>query len=151
MVTYKTTVNIKEKSPEEVFNWWMNLNHDRYTNWHKEHLFRNWQIKDNKKNKLGAKVKFGEKINGYIIKFNGKISALKPNELIQFKHAFFPVTVYFIIKPADNGCSFYYELNIGFNGLFGKFFDLIIYRFFPKDKFGKSLIQHVHEENTSIP
>ena len=98
MVIYKTIVNIKEKSPEEIFNWWMNLNHNRYTNWQKEHLFRNWKIKDNTKNKLGAKIKLGEKINGYIIKFNGKISDLKP-----------------------------------------------------KDKFGKSLIRHVHEENTSIP
>ena len=108
-------------------------------------------IKGNTKNKLGAKIKFGEKINGYIIKFNGKISDLKPNELIQFKQSFFPVTVNFILKPADCGCSFYYELNIGYKGLFSNFFDLIIYRLFPKEKFGKPLIQHVHEENTSIP
>lgn len=150
MIVYRTDVAIESKPPKEIYDWWLDLTHERYTRWHKEHLYWYWD-KDGARGELGAKFKFGERIDSHEIRFRGKIAELRESELIRLEHSYLPVNTTFVLTPTNGGCILHYETAIGFEGLLGRLFDPFIRLFYSEDGFGRSLLRHVHEELIAIP
>jgi len=127
MIISQTYARVNNKSPEQVFNWWLNLDSEKYCQWFPDHI--NWIWKGKKpenENNLGRKVFIHEMVDGFEFKFDGKLVEVEPNSFLLFKHSFLPLSFSFQFEPSENGTDVIFTLNAGFKGMLGWIFDPII-------------------------
>ena len=150
MIKIETKFDIENITPHEVFQWWLNLDNRKYTRWCPEHKQWKWKTKENDKITVGDTLILKEKIDKYNLGFIGKLTQLRLNEYLQFKHSFLPIEISFLFSPTEKGANVHYQLKIGFSGFLWRLIDLLLKWLYLNKNFELTLINHVQKEHRLI-
>lgn len=144
MITIQTQAEVNNKSPKQVFDWWLNLDSEKYCSWFHDHKAWVWKRErpENGTN-LGRKVFIHELVEDFEFRFHGKLADMDENRYLLFKHSYLPLSFSFHFEPSDTGTRVVFTLNAGFRGFIGWLTDPII-RFTNRKNLEKS---HVAEEH----
>jgi len=145
MLTFSTEIFIKGKSPQQIYDWMLELDDEKYKRWHREHL--EWKTLKRTEDVVGSTIFFDEWIGKLRFKFKGEITEAEPNRLLVFKLKHFP-PAYFLLRfePADGGTKVVHEVGFGFKGVLGAVFDALL-KLTPLFKyFAREMERHAQEE-----
>lgn len=142
MIILKTEIDIK-KSPEYIYNWVVNLDNDKYCNWHPAHKLYCHE-NDN--------VKLEEKIDNQTIKLKGRLVTQIRNKELKYKGhtSFMPMYLSLNFQESSVGTRLINEIGIGFNGPLGVISDFLICKVYKWDSMKEKYTKHLREEWTYL-
>ena len=83
MIIITTKIEIKGKTPEQIYNWILNLDDEKYKKWH--HTYKAWKTIKRTPNEMGSIVYLDEQFNQFRLKHTGKLVEVKPNRFLFYK------------------------------------------------------------------
>ena len=142
MIILKTEIEI-EKPPEYVYDRVIQLDNDKYCNWHPAHKLCHRE---------NDKVKLEEKTDNQTIKMKGKLVTQILNKELRYKgrSSFMPMNLSLNFEKATAGTRLINEIGIGFNGPLGAISDFLIHKFYKWDSLREKYTKHLYEEWTGL-
>jgi len=149
MITLSTTIEIKGKSPQQIYDWMLDLDDGKYKRWHREHL--EWKTLKRTPDVVGTEVFFDEWIGRLRFRFRGKIAEAIPDRLLKYELKY-PIPAYFSIElePQQSGTRVIHTVGFGYRGLAGRLLD-VAFRITPVFwYFKREMDRHAREEFTNL-
>ncbi|RLB05604.1 MAG: hypothetical protein DRG50_06995 [Deltaproteobacteria bacterium] len=146
MISIVTKIRVKGKTPTQISDWLVNLDHDRYLSWHPAHKdFRHIRKTENF---VGSVIFFDEIINDVRMKGTWEVLEFQNGESVLLKaRAIFPAYMRLSAKKIGEDTEITNELLIGFSfGFLGKIFDWFIKKFVFTERKVRALERHTKEE-----
>lgn len=147
MMTFTTTVEVAGKTPEQIYDWILNLDNEKYKQWHPGH--KEWKTIKRTSNEIGSIVYLDERFDHIRLKFTGEVIEAKLNSFLLYKlKSPIPIPGYLSLsfKPTKTGTKVIHEVGVGYEGLFGKIVDWFLRKFYLTRSFEKALEKHANEE-----
>lgn len=146
MVIITTKIDIKGKTPEEIYNWILNLDDDKYKKWHpRDH--KEFKIIKRASDEIGSIVYFHEQFNSFVLKIKGELIKIKPSSLLVYKwKSFIPGYLFLSFETTKEGTLVTHTLKIGYVGMIGKITDWLMKKFYFAKHFEQALNRHAEEE-----
>lgn len=135
-------VTVNGKSPQELYEFMLNLDREKYLDWHKDH--KDFKIVKHDPQIIGSIFYFEEFIGKKKINYNWKIISLKQNEkmILKAEH-FYDVTLELTFTKSNENTIVTHALRFG---LGNHFLDFFVRKMFLTDTFRKNMQQHAEEE-----
>lgn len=142
MLILKTEIDIN-RSPEYVYNWVIDLDNNKYCNWHPDHKLY-YRHND--------KVQLEEKVDSQTIKLKGRLVSDIPNKELRYRghSSIMPIYLSLNFEESTNGTRLINEIGIGFNGPLGVISDFLIRKFYKWDSMREKYTKHLYEEWTNL-
>lgn len=147
MITMVTTIDIRGKTPEAVYDWIVTLTNERYRQWHPAH--REWRTVKGRPDEVGSIVFFDEQFEGFRVRHYGEVVAAVPNRLLRFRLKRFvalPVRLALRFEPTEAGTVVTHALTAGYDSAFGRMLDWSLRKTFLTPAFEAALDRHAREE-----
>lgn len=147
MLEIITKIIIKGKSPQQIFDWMLNLNQERYLEWHPTAHKSYRRIKETE-NFVGSIIYFEETLGDFRVNYKWEVVDLKTDNLILMKaKIFYPVYLSLSFLATNKDTEVIHQLRIGFSfkGL-EKIFDWFVRKFIFTEKKIGALERHAMEE-----
>lgn len=145
MITFTTIVEVTGKSPDQVYDWVLNLNNDKYRRWHPAH--KEWKTIKRTHNEMGSIVYLDEQFNHFRLKLTGKLVEVKPNRFLLYKwKSLISGYLSLTFESTNTGTKVTHEVGIGYKGLLGKIIDWLLRKFYLTKAFEEALEKHAKEE-----
>lgn len=145
MITFTTTVEVTGKSPDQIYDWVLNLDNDKYKRWHPAH--KEWKGIKRTSNEIGSIAYLDEQFNHFRLKLTGELVEVKPNRFLLYKWKS-PISGYLSLafEPTNTGTKVIHEVGVGYGGLFGRIIDWVLRKFYLTKAFEEALEKHADEE-----
>ena len=151
MIQIITKIIVKEKSPQQVFDWLHKLDQEKYLQWHPT-AHKNFKLIKEAENLIGSVIYFDEIFEGIRVKGKWEFVEVKRNLPISFEakmkaKIFYPVYLHLSGQKINSDTEITHTLMIGFSfkGL-EKVFDWFIRKFIFTERKIKALERHAAEE-----
>ena len=145
MVIITTKIEIKGKTPEQIYNWILNLDDEKYKKWHPAHKAQK-TIKRTL-NEMGSIVYLDEQFNQFRLKLTGKLVEVKPNRFLFHKwKSLISGYLSLAFESTNTGTRVTHEVGVGYKGLLGKIIDWLLKKFYLTKAFEEALEKHAEEE-----
>ncbi len=151
MINIVTRIFVKKKTSEQIYNWLLNLDHEKYIKWHPT-AHKDYRRIYINKNITGSVFYFDEFIGKLHINYEWEIIKTKQNKLIATKaKSIYPIYLIISFEDMFGGVEVTHDLRIGFK-LFGveKPLDIIANNFVLTSRQRQSINQHAKEEFTNL-
>lgn len=145
MLVFTSEIEVNGKTPEQIYNWFINLNStDEYKKWHPEHV--EWKTKKRTSNGIGSVIYFDEWIGKFRMKLTGELVETEPNRLFVFKLKGLPAYLSLALEPTKNGTKVIHVVRFGYKGALGAVLDFLLKLLPIYKSFKRELDRHAHEE-----
>jgi len=146
MINCKTVVNVKERSAEQVFDWIVKLNQERYLLWHPDHI--RYEVRKRNESYLGSVVYYEQEVGRSGENFHWQVVEVVENERILYKAQFiYPIHLLLEMKDTEHGVEITHDLQLGYvGGIISRLLDGIVKRFMFTEQDQKINDEHVKEE-----
>lgn len=147
MITFTTTIEVSGKAPDQIYDWILNLDNDKYKRWHTAH--KEWKTIKRTSNEIGSIVYLDEQFNHFRLKLTGELVELTPNRFLFYKgkgNLFIPGYLSLTFEPTNAGTKVIHKIGAGYKGLFGKVIDWLLRKFYLTKAFEEALEKHAKEE-----
>lgn len=145
MITFTTTVEVNGKSPDQIYDWILNLDNDKYKRWHPAH--KEWKTIKRTPNEIGSIVYLDEQFNHFRLKLTGELVEVKPNRFLLYKYkSLIPGYLSLAFESTNRGTRVIHKTGIGCKGLLGKIIDWTLRKLYFTRAFEEALEKHAKEE-----
>jgi len=147
MITITYNNEIKRKTPEELYNLFLNLTPMQHRQMHPGH-HKEWKLIKQTPSGVGSVFYGHEEFEKYTLKGTTVVVEARPYELIMYKskQKLIPVYMYFSFELTNVGARLISSVKIGYTGRLGKLLDWFVKKFYVTDQFLKAHKKHVDEE-----
>lgn len=144
VITYKNT--IRGKTPEQLYNLFLNLTPEQHRQMHPQH-HKEWRV-IKRTGGVGTIVYGHEEFEGFTFKGHAVVSEAQAGKLIAYrsKQRFLPLLMSFSFHPTDTGTKLVSTIKIGYEGGFWNIIDWLVRRFYLTDRLLGAHQRHVDEE-----
>jgi len=145
MITLTEKIEIKGKTPEQIYKWLIDLDNEKYQKWHPAH--KEWRVIQQTPRITGSVVYFDEQLNHFRLRFTGKLIELKPNKHLLYKlKSPVPGRLSLNFEATKTGTKVIHELRVGYPGGLGKITDWLLRKLYLTKEFEGALSKHAQEE-----
>lgn len=147
MITFTTIIEITGKSPNQIYDWILNLDNDKYKRWHPAH--KEWKTIKRTPNEIGSIIYLDEQFNHFRIKLTGELVDLAPNRFLFYKgrnNLLIPGYLSLSFEATNAGTKVIHEIGAGYKRLLGKIIDWFLRKFYLTKIFEEALEKHAKEE-----
>jgi len=143
-ITYEN--RIQGKTPEQLYDLFLNLTPEQHRQMHPRH-HKEWRV-IKRTGGVGTIVYGHEEFEGFTFKGPAVVSETQPGRLVVYrgKQKFLPLSMSFSFYPTDIGTKLVSIIEIGYEGRFGNIIDLLVRRFYLTDRLLIAHQRHVDEE-----
>ena len=151
MINIVTRIFVKKKTSEQIYSWLLNLDHEKYIQWHPT-AHKDYRRVYINKNITGSIFYFDEYIGKLHINYEWSITRIKQNKFIITKaKSFYPIYLIISFEDMFGGTEVTHDLRIGFKFLgFEKIIDLFANSFLLTSRERQAINQHAKEEFTNL-
>jgi hypothetical protein len=146
MIIVKYENEIRGKSPDTIYNLFLNMTPEKHIQMHPIH-HKEWRVIKKSTQGVGTIIYGHEEYGGY--RLRGKahiIKAIYPKLIVYKQSRIVPILMIFYFKSIIGGTKLISILKIGFNNKYMCFIDWIIKKIFLTERFLLTHLQHVNEE-----
>jgi hypothetical protein len=146
MIYCITEIFVRDKSASQVFDWIVNLDQERYLQWHPDHTV--YRIEKTTNEYLGSTVYYEQILNGPGANFEWKVIDIEENEHILYKARFiYPIYLSLSMEDIEGGVEVTHSLLLGFVAKgFEKPLDWFVGKFIFTAEAAQASHRHAHEE-----
>lgn len=151
MITIVTKIFVNKKTPEQIYNWLLNLDYERYIQWHPT-AHKDFKRIYINKNITGSIFYFDEFIGKLRVNYKWEIIKTKQNKLIFTKaKSVFPIYLLISLDNMFGGTEVTHDLRIGFKFIgIANLVDLFANSFILTFREKQAIHQHAKEEFTNL-
>lgn len=125
MLTATTIIDVNGVEPEQIEDFFLTLDKEKYLDWHPEHIdYKMIRLTDDI---IGSEIYFKEKFDKLLIDYTWKIISYTPGRSLTLKAKYFyPIQLYLSFDQNANGTTVLHAISLGFEGFGSKLFDAVI-------------------------
>ena len=145
MIIINTKIEIKGKTPKQIYYWIFDLDDKKYKKWHPTH--REWKTIKRTPNEIGSIVYLDEQFYHFRLKLTGELVEVKPNSILLYKLKS-PISGYLSLsfELTKIGTMVIHEVRVGYDGMFSRIVDWFLRKLYFTKSFEKALEEHTNEE-----
>ena len=113
MTNYITKIEILGKKPNQIFDFMLSLNKEKYLNWHPEH--KDFAVINQTENKIGTVFYFYEKMDKLTVKYKWEVVEFTQNHKVVMKAKYFiPIYLTLTFDETENGTLVTHDIQLGY-------------------------------------
>ena len=113
MTNHITKIEILGKKPNQIFDFMLSLNKEKYLNWHPEH--KDFAVINQTENKLGTVFYFHEKMDKLTVKYKWEVVEFTQNHKVVMKAKYFiPIYLTLTFDETENGTLVTHDIQLGY-------------------------------------
>lgn len=147
MITMTTEIEVRGKTPAQIFAWNVNMDDTKYKQWHPAHV--EWKTIKRTAGEVGSIAYFHEEFDGFRLAFTGELIDVKPNRLLRYQLKYLivlPAYLSLSFDPTEAGTKVIHEVRVGIEGMPGKVLDWILRKVYLTPAYESALSKHAIEE-----
>jgi hypothetical protein len=143
MITHKVSEKIYGIKSEQVREWFIELDQDKYQSWHPDHT--SYQIKNQTEGYLGSEIKYLQSVDG--VNFWWKVVGVSPDQ-IKYKAKFiYPIYLIVSFQDYPDFALVTQEIQIGLESKITSWFlDWFVRKFIFSDEVSAKFTTHTQQE-----